>query len=49
MCDIIGFPPIFTNGLGVFFVASPSLVPKPPDKITTFTGKISYILLIIFI
>ena len=40
-----GLFPIVTKGLGIVFVYSESLDPKPPDKITTFILNLSFIFL----
>lgn len=39
MCQRIGRPPISTIGLGRDSVSSRSLVPKPPQRMTTFTSE----------
>src|SRR5438552_635171 len=39
MCQRIGFSPISTIGLGLTWVSSLNLEPKPPAKITAFMKK----------
>ena len=38
MCQRIGLPPISIIGFGMRWVSSPMRTPRPPQKMTTFTG-----------
>ena len=52
MCHSIGYPPISIIGLGLKWLSSLILVPKPPAKITTFIiypHSISSIILVLII
>jgi hypothetical protein len=41
ICHNIGRPPISIIGLGLMFVSSDILVPKPPARITAFKNPAS--------